>query len=82
MTAESRLSVSQGSTSLDGGTIATDGGGNLTASGRISGELNTTATVSSGSTPTGGSSGDMVLDTTNGKLWINFAGTWKAATLT
>ena len=76
------FAVSQGSTSLDGGDITTDGGGNLTASGRISGKLNTTATASGGSAPSGGNSGDIAFDATYNKLWVKCGSTWRYANLT
>jgi hypothetical protein len=74
------VSFSASGSSFDGGDITTDGSGDLTANGRITGKLNTSATVSG--TPSGGNSGDIVIDTTANKLWIKFGANWKSVTLT
>ena len=45
-------------------------------------EINTKAKISSGSgAPSGGSAGDLYVDTAADRLYVNVAGTWKYATL-
>jgi hypothetical protein len=68
-----------GSSNLDDGAITTNGSGALTASGKIRGKLSNSGTVSG--TPTGGGSGDILIDNSAFKLWIKFGSTWKSTTL-
>jgi hypothetical protein len=74
-----------GSANFAGGALSIDTSGNLntsgqiTATGRVSGKLNLAGTVSG--TPSGGNSGDFLIDDTAHKLWINFSGTWKSVAL-
>lgn len=55
-------------------------GNSLGVTNAISGKLRNTAT--NAGAPTGGADGDIVIDTTNSRLYVKIGGTWKYAALT